>query len=39
MGSLSGETKVNDYTMFEQVYERPLPHLDEQKRMFTKELD
>ena len=39
MGNLSGETKVNDYTLFEQVYERPLPHLDEQKRMFTKELD
>ena len=39
MGNLSGETKVNDYTMFEQVYERPLPHLDEQKRMFTAELD
>ena len=37
MGNLSGETKVNDYTMFEQVYERPLPHLDEQKRMFAKE--
>ncbi len=39
MGSLSSETQVNDYTMFEQVYERPLPHLDEQKRMFTAELD
>ena len=39
MGSLSGETNVNDFTMFEQVYERPLPHLDEQKRMFQSELD
>jgi 2-oxoisovalerate dehydrogenase E1 component alpha subunit len=39
MGSLSGETTVNDFTMFEQVYERPLPHLDEQKRMFAKERD
>jgi len=38
MGSLSAETKVNDYTMFEQVYERPLPHLDEQKRMFAEEI-
>ena len=37
MGSLSGDTNVNDYTMFEQVYERPLPHLDEQKRMFAAE--
>ena len=39
MGNLSSETHVNDYTMFEQVYERPLPHLDEQKRMFSDELD
>lgn len=39
MGSLSGETNVNDYTMFEQVYERPLPHLDEQKRMFAAEVE
>jgi 2-oxoisovalerate dehydrogenase E1 component alpha subunit len=39
MGSLSGETKVNDYTMFEQVYERSLPHLDEQKRMFAAEVE
>jgi len=39
MGYLSGDTHVNDYTMFEQVYEHALPHLDEQKRMFTKELD
>ncbi len=39
MGNLSSETHVNDYTMFEQVYERPLPHLDEQKRMFADELD
>jgi 2-oxoisovalerate dehydrogenase E1 component alpha subunit len=39
MGSLSGDTNVNDYTMFEQVYERPLPHLDEQKRMFAAERD
>jgi len=39
MGNLSGETKVNDFTMFEQVYERPLPHLDEQKRMFSEERD
>ena len=39
MGSLSGDTQVNDYTMFEQVYEHALPHLDEQKRMFTQELD
>ena len=37
MGSLSGDTNVNDYTMFEQVYERTLPHLDEQKRMFAAE--
>ena len=37
MGSLSSATNVNDYTMFEQVYERPLPHLDEQKRMFAAE--
>ena len=39
MGNLSGDTQVNDYTMFEQVYERPLPHLDEQKRMFAAERD
>ena len=39
MGSLSGDSKVNDFTMFEQVYERPLPHLDEQKRMFAAERD
>lgn len=39
MGNLSGETKVNDYTMFEQVYEHALPHLDEQKRMFAAERD
>jgi 2-oxoisovalerate dehydrogenase E1 component alpha subunit len=38
MGNLSGETKVNDFTMFEQVYERPLPHLDEQKRAFAQEV-
>ena len=39
MGSLSGQTKVNDFTMFEQVYEHALPHLDEQKRMFAAERD
>ncbi|MEP3655694.1 MAG: thiamine pyrophosphate-dependent enzyme [Litorimonas sp.] len=39
MGNLSGETKVNDFTMFEQVYEHALPHLDEQKRMFAAERD
>lgn len=39
MGNLSGETKVNDFTMFEQVYEHALPHLDEQKRMFAEERD
>jgi len=39
MGNLSGETKVNDFTMFEQVYEKALPHLDEQKRMFATEID
>lgn len=39
MGSLSGDSQVNDFTMFEQVYERPLPHLDEQKRMFAAERD
>lgn len=39
MGNLSGETQVNDFTMFEQVYEHALPHLDEQKRMFAAERD
>ena len=39
MGSLSAATHVNDYTMFEQVYERPPEHLEAQRRMFTKELD
>ena len=39
MGSLSGENTVNHYTMFEQVYESSLPHLDEQKRAFTQELE
>ena len=39
MGNLSGETKVNDFTMFEQVYEKALPHLDEQKRMFATEIE
>ena len=39
MGNLSGDTKVNDFTMFEQVYEHALPHLDEQKRWFAEERD
>ncbi len=39
MGSLSGDTKVNHYTMFEEVYENSLPHLDEQKRAFSQELE
>ena len=39
MGNLSSTTQVNDFTMFEQVYERSLPHLDEQKRMFAAERD
>ena len=39
MGSLSSETNVNHYTMFEQVYETSLPHLDEQKRAFTEEFE
>ena len=39
MGNLSGETQVNDFTMFEQVYERPLPHLDDQKRAFAAEVE
>ncbi|WP_017932145.1 thiamine pyrophosphate-dependent enzyme [Robiginitomaculum antarcticum] len=39
MGNLSGATHVNDYTMFEQVYEHPPEHLERQRRMFSEELD
>ena len=39
MGSLSGKTTVNDFTMFEQVYERPPEHLTAQRKMFEGERD
>jgi 2-oxoisovalerate dehydrogenase E1 component alpha subunit len=37
MGSLSGKATVNDFTMFEQVYERAPDHLDAQRKMFESE--
>ncbi len=39
MGSLSGDTNVNDFTMFEQVYETPPRHLKDQIDMFKAEQD
>lgn len=38
MGSLSSATNVNDFTMFEQVFEHPTPNLQEQMNMFEAEL-
>lgn len=37
MGTLSGETNLNDFTMFEQVYETPPSHLQRQIEMFKEE--
>ena len=37
MGNLSSDTKVNDFTMFEQVYEHAPDHLDAQRKMFESE--
>ncbi len=39
MGSLSGDTKVDHYTMFEQVYEDLPRHLRDQRDLFDEELD
>jgi len=39
MGSLSGDTKVDHYTMFEQVYEELPRHLRDQRELFDEELD
>ncbi|MEP6343035.1 MAG: thiamine pyrophosphate-dependent enzyme [Maricaulaceae bacterium] len=39
MGTLSGETNLDDMTMFEQVYEQPPRHLQRQIDMFKEELD
>ena len=38
MGSLSGETTVDHYTMFEQVYESLPRHLRDQRDLFDEEL-
>lgn len=37
MGTLSGDTQLNDFTMFEQVYETPPRHLRDQIDMFKEE--
>jgi 2-oxoisovalerate dehydrogenase E1 component alpha subunit len=39
MGTLSGATNLNDFTMFEQVYEAPPTHLKNQMNMFKEEQD
>jgi len=39
MGTLSGATNVNDFTMFEQVYETPPTHLKKQIDMLKEEQD
>ncbi len=39
MGNLAGDTQVNDYTMFEQVYEHAPDHIDAQRKMFEAESD
>lgn len=38
LGSLSGDTKVDHYTMFEQVYEELPRHLRDQRDLFDEEL-
>jgi len=38
MGTLSGDTQVNDFTMFEQVYEELPGHLRAQVEAFKEEL-
>jgi len=39
LGTLSGETNLNDFTMFEQVYEKPTRHLQRQIEMFKEEVE
>lgn len=39
MGTLSGKATVNDFTMFEQVYERAPEHIQAQRKMFEQERD
>jgi len=38
MGSLTSSTNVNDFTMFDKVYESPPSHLKQQQSLFEEEL-
>ena len=39
MGTLSGKTNLDDFTMFEQVYEKPTRHIERQINMFKEEVE
>ena len=39
MGTLSGKTNLDDFTMFEQVYEKPTRHIECQINMFKEEVE